>query len=100
MKKLLLIIVAILLGFRLSAQCPLTEAVDFTATDIHGTTVNLFDILDGGQYVLIDFFYTTCGPCNFAVPKVVEAYHALGCNAHEVFFMEISPFDGDAALQN
>lgn len=100
MKKLLLIIVAILLGFRLSAQCPLTEAVDFTATDIHGTTVHLFDILDGGQYVLIDFFYNSCGPCNIAVPKVVEAYHALGCNAHEVFFMEISPYDGDDVLMN
>ena len=39
-----------------SAQCPLTEAVDFTATDIDGVTWNLFDELDNGKYVLIDFW--------------------------------------------
>jgi len=33
-------------------------AVDFTATDFNGVEHNLFDILDGGQYVCIDFFYT------------------------------------------
>ena len=43
-----------------SAQCPLTEAVDFTVTDLDGNTHTLFDILDNdGKYVLIDFFYTT-----------------------------------------
>jgi hypothetical protein len=40
-------------------QTYLTEAVDFTATDIDGVEHNLFDILDGGQYVCIDFFFTT-----------------------------------------
>lgn len=82
------------MSLSLSAQCPLTEAVDFNATDIHGTEINLFEILDGGQYVLIDFFYTTCGPCNQAVPFVVESYSAFGCNEFDVFYMEISPIDG------
>ncbi len=41
------------------SQTNLTQAVDFTATDIYGTEHNLFDILDGGQYVCIDFFFTT-----------------------------------------
>ncbi|MCF0200367.1 MAG: redoxin domain-containing protein [Bacteroidales bacterium] len=100
MKKLLLVILSLVLNVSLFAQTPLTQAVDFTATDCHGTEVHLFDILDGGQYVLIDFFYMACGPCNQAAPKVVEAYHALGCNEHEVFFMEISNSDNDAALLN
>lgn len=82
------------------AQCPLTTAVDFTATDCHGTEVHLFDILDGGQYVLIDFFFTTCGPCQQATPKVVESYYAFGCNMHDVFYVEISDRDSDAACQN
>ena len=98
MKKFLLVILSLVLNISLFAQCPLTEAVDFTATDCHGTEVHLFDILDGGQCVLIDFFFTTCGPCQNAAPKVVEAYHALGCNDYEVFFMEISPSDADPAL--
>ena len=91
---------ALALGFGLKAQCPLNQAVDFTATDCHGTEVHLFDILDGGQYVLIDFFFVNCGPCQQATPKVVESYYAMGCNMHDVFYMEISDRDSDAACQN
>lgn len=90
MKKVFTLILALTMGFGLKAQCPLTTAVDFTATDCHGTEVHLFDILDGGQYVLIDFFYTTCGPCQQATPKVVESYYAMGCNQHDVYYMEIT----------
>ena len=100
MKKFTLLLLALFLGFGLKAQCPLTQAIDFTATDCHGTEVHLFDILDGGQAVLIDFFFTTCGPCQQATPKVVESYYAMGCNMHDVFYMEISDRDSDAACQN
>ena len=100
MKKLITLLLALAIGFGLKAQCPLTQAVDFTATDCHGTEVHLFDILDGGQYVLIDFFFTSCGPCQQATPKVVESYYAMGCNMHDVFYMEISDRDSDAACQN
>lgn len=100
MKKLFTLILALAFGFGLKAQCPLTQAVDFTATDVHGTEVHLFDILDGGQYVLIDFFFTTCGPCQQATPKVVESYYAMGCNMHDVFYMEIATGDSEAACLN
>ena len=100
MKKLLTLFLALAFGLGLKAQCPYTEAIDFTATDCHGTEVHLFDILDGGQAVLIDFFFTTCGPCQQATPKIVESYYAMGCNMHDVFYMEISTSDGDAACQN
>ena len=100
MKKVITLILALAFGFGLKAQCPYTEAIDFTAVDCHGTEVQLFDILDGGQAVLIDFFFTTCGPCQQATPKIVESYYAMGCNMHDVFYMEISTSDGDAACQN
>ena len=100
MKKLFTIMFALVMGVNVFAQCPLTNAVDFTATDCHGTEINLFEILDGGQYVLIDFFYTNCGPCNQACPKVVEAYELLGCNQNEIFFMEITPSDNDQVCLN
>jgi len=57
MKKLTFLVAmlfATTFGF---SQTPLTEAVDFTSTDINGVEINLFEILDGGQYVCIDFFY-------------------------------------------
>ena len=99
MKKLFTFIFAIALSLNMLGQCPLTTAVDFTATDCHGTEVHLFDILDGGQYVLMDFFFTTCGPCQQATPKVVESYYAFGCNMYDVFYIEVSVSDGDAACQ-
>jgi len=99
MKKIFTFIFAIALSLNVFAQCPLTTAVDFTATDCHGTEVHLFDILDGGQYVLMDFFFTTCGPCQQATPKVVESYYAFGCNMYDVFYIEVSVSDGDAACQ-
>lgn len=41
------------------SQTPLTMAVDFTVTDIEGNEFNLFEKLDAGQNVCIDFFQTT-----------------------------------------
>ncbi len=100
MKKFLLFLAAIAITLGLKAQCPLTTAIDFTATDCHGTEVHLFDILDSGQYVLIDFFFTSCNPCQQATPKIRDSYTAFGCNMYDVFYMEISDRDSDAACQN
>jgi hypothetical protein len=41
------------------SQTTLTTAEDFTATTTDGEEITLFEILDGGQYVCIDFFFTT-----------------------------------------
>ena len=49
MKRLFILIASLLLGAGLHAQqTNLTEAVDFTVTDCHGQTYNLFEILDSG----------------------------------------------------
>ena len=100
MKKLFTLIIAIFLCINVKAQTSLTEAVNFTVTECYGEEeITLFDILDRGQYVLIDFFFMNCTPCQTVAPKVVEAYKALGCNKHDVFFMEISPVDNNDVCQ-
>ena len=100
MKKFLSLILLIILGFNVKAQTSLTEAVDFTGTDCYGEEViNLFEILDRGQHVLIDFYNYSCTPCQIVVPYVVEAYEAFGCNNHDVFFMEVSHCDSDDNCQ-
>ena len=100
MKKLFTLIIAIFLCINVKAQTSLTEAVNFTVTECYGEEeITLFDILDRGQYVLIDFFFMNCTPCQTVAPKVAEAYRALGCNQHDVFFMEISPVDNDDVCQ-
>ena len=72
---------------------------DFTATDIEGNEIHLYDILDAGQAVLINFFLTGDPFSEQPMQDVVEAYRLYGCNAHDVFFMEISPNGHDDACQ-
>ena len=59
MKKFVSIVAFVFATTFAFSQTSLTTAVDFTATDIYGVEHNLFEILDAGQYVCIDFFYTT-----------------------------------------
>lgn len=91
MKKLYFVIFVILYSMIIhpvTAQTTLTQAVDFTVTDIEGNTIHLFNLLDNeGKYVLIDFFFTTCGPCQDAVPKISEAYAYFGCGEYDVEFI-------------
>ena len=97
MKNFLLIIFIFSLFFNVKAQCPITEAVDFTTTDIHGNSINLFEILDGGQYVLIDFFNTACGPCATIAPYIQESYESFGCNDFDIVFISIDKGNDNAS---
>ena len=100
MKKLSILIAFLLFGAGLHAQqTNLTEAVDFTVTDCHGQTYNLFEILDRGQAVFIDFFFNSCGGCQVISPYITGSYTQMGCNLHDVFYIEISYIDSDAVCQ-
>lgn len=59
MRKLFLSTVLAITAMLAFSQTPLTQAVDFTGTTLDGTEFNLFEKLDGGQYVCIDFFFTS-----------------------------------------
>lgn len=98
MKKALLTLITGLLSTGLFAQTPLTTAVDFTVTDVHGNTHNLFDILDGGQYVLIDFFFTTCPPCIQYQPDINASFSTYGCGEGDVFYFSMDQGDTDAEV--
>lgn len=97
MKKFLTLAFALLLSIGVSAQTPLTEAVNFSSTAHNGEKIDLFEILDGGQYVLIDFFFSTCVPCKEVAPRLIDAYYMLGCNEGDIYFMEVSPTDHNAS---
>jgi thiol-disulfide isomerase/thioredoxin len=97
MKKLLLLLL-FFIGLQVKSQTNLTTAVNFTVTDVHGQTHNLFNILDGGQHVVIDFFFTTCVPCQNSVPLLNQVYTNYGCNTAEVFFISIDQGDTDAEV--
>jgi hypothetical protein len=100
MKKTFILFAFLMLGTGLYAQqTNLTEAVDFTVTDCHGQTYNLFEILDRGQAVFIDFFFNSCGQCQVISPYITGSYTQMGCNMHDVFYIEISYIDSDAVCQ-
>ena len=97
-KKLLLSSLIALASTGLFAQTALTTAVDFDVTDVHGNSYNLFDILAGGQHVVVDFFFTTCGPCIASVPTLNTLYTDYGCNTGDVFFISVDAGDSEAEV--
>ena len=68
-------------------------AFDFTGTDCHGEEIHLFDILDRGQYVLIDFFFYSCSGCRLQEPNIVESYYRFGCNEEDIFYIGVDPYE-------
>lgn len=98
MKKLFILMMAFVV-WQLPTNAQIGEtAGDFSGTDTHGNPINLYEILDGGQHVVLDFFFTTCGPCIFYAPQVNLAYKNYGCNTGDVFFLSIDHNDTDAEV--
>lgn len=91
MKKILLVIVALMLCFNVKAQTTLTEASDFYSTDEFGRDYHLFDILDNGQYALLYFFFTDAETSSQFDPCIAEAYYHYGANQDDVYFIGIDP---------
>lgn len=73
-------------------------APDFIGTDTHGETHRLYDYLEDGKTVVLDFFFTDCIPCQFYAPQVNLAYEKYGCNTQDVIFMSINWNDSDAEI--
>jgi peroxiredoxin len=89
MKKLFL--VAILAGWSalVSGQTMLDTAVNFNVKDTDGQVIELFELLNEGKMVMIDFFATDCNYCHLYAPDFQQAFEAFGCNSSNVFFMSI-----------
>ena len=63
MKQIYMLFAALTIGTTAFAQLPDGSiAPDFTATDITGVEYNLYDLLDAGNTVILDFYATWCGP--------------------------------------
>ncbi len=62
---------------------------NFTVTDTDGQTYTLYDLLNQGKYVYIDFFATNCGTCQTKMPVFNAFYDKYGCNAGDVFCISI-----------
>lgn len=94
MRRTLLTCVLALTGATLLAQAtnyPDGSTVDdFTVTDIEGNTYSLYEITAQGKYVVLDFFFTTCGPCRQTAPYFNQLHETYGCNEHDLFCLTIN----------
>ncbi len=91
MRNLLIFCLLLLNSFNhLSAQTPLTEAIDFSVKTTESEVINLFPLLDAGNIVVIDFFSTSCGPCQTFAYDFEMAYQNFGSNQGNVFFLAIN----------
>jgi thiol-disulfide isomerase/thioredoxin len=99
MKKLNTLLAGLLLLINVSmAQTNLTTAVDFTVTTVHGEEIQLFELLDAGKHVIIDFFFTTCPPCIASVPTMNESYEKYGCNKGDIYYISMDAGDTNAEV--
>lgn len=89
MKHLFAALFSITIMLGTQAQTQLTEAVDFTVTDLDGNEHVLSEYLEDGKYVCIDFFAYWCGPCAAHAPYFTEVFHMYGCNGGDVIFMSM-----------
>ena len=65
-------------------------APDFTITTTDGVTRNLYNTLDSGNYVLLDFFYPSCQGCWFYAPIIEQSYQNHGAGSGNIEYWGIN----------
>ena len=84
------IILSVAFMFNSVAQVPLSSAPDFTVKDVDGALHHLYEYLDAGNLVVIDFFTTNCGPCQTYASEISASFEHFGCNYSNVIYLGIN----------
>lgn len=73
---------------------------DFTVTTAQGESVTLSDMLKEKDMVLLNFFFTTCGPCANEFPYMEEAYQMYQENVGIIALDPLEQTEAVAAYQS
>lgn len=92
-----LLILSFCFAINLNAQIPNgTTAPGWTATDIDGNVWDMYDILNSGKHVVLEFSATWCYPCwifhnTGTLETLHDTYGPDGTDQIRVFYIEASP---------
>lgn len=102
MKRRLLTLAVILTAtFGLNAQIQNyavgDDVADFTVVDIEGNSHTLSDYTSAGKWVVLDFFFVDCPPCQQTVGFFNELHEKYGCNEGDLVCISINTGQDDDA---
>ena len=85
-----------ILGYNLN-----DEVENFEVISTAGDTIKLYDLTASGQWVVLDFFFVDCPPCQSTAPIFNEFHEKFGCNDGPVYTLSISgnPSDNNNYVQ-
>ncbi|MCB0790156.1 MAG: T9SS type A sorting domain-containing protein [Flavobacteriales bacterium] len=94
MKRALLGIITCSLGLLAIGQAnnyPNGSTVaNFTVTDVEGNVHDLYNYTSQGKYVIVDFFFDTCGPCQTWQPTFSQLHETYGCNSADLICLTLN----------
>ena len=107
MKRIFVLLVSLLAFNLLNAQTGILAgtgyAPNFTVTDINGNSHTLYDYLDSGKVVVLEFMSVTCGHCISHAAGTEAAYQANGPNGSDVaqfLGLEVNASTDSTAITN
>lgn len=83
-------IVSLFLSTFTYAQTPHTVAPNFSVKTLKGDMIELYALLAENKIVVVDFFSTSCGPCQTFAYDFEMAYQNFGSNSGNVFFLGVN----------
>lgn len=71
---------------------------DFTVTDTDGNTLNLYNTLNSGKTIMLDFFFVDCPVCLSNVDNIEFVYDQFGSGQGQFDIWGINDRDNDAEI--